>query len=124
MKNISFSMTTAAFLAGQKTVTRRLGWRSLKPGDRLMAVEKGQGLKRGEKVKCLGEILVLSVSWEPVFAITAEDVAREGYPGMSREAFVEKFCAAMHCDRADEVTRIEFRRVGVAPKEVVSGIHV
>jgi len=40
---MSFSMTTDAVRNRTKTVTRRLGWNFLKPGDLLWAVEKGWG---------------------------------------------------------------------------------
>jgi hypothetical protein len=42
-------MTTEQFRTGQKTVTLRLGWVNLKPGDVLMGVEKCQGLRKGER---------------------------------------------------------------------------
>jgi hypothetical protein len=51
MRNMSFSLTTPQVYAGTKTVTRRLGWRFAKAGQRVCAVEKGMGLKKGEKVK-------------------------------------------------------------------------
>lgn len=50
-RNISFALTTPQFRARTKWVTRRLGWLFLKPGDTLMGVEKGMGLKiNGETV--------------------------------------------------------------------------
>ena len=36
MKRISFSMTEPQFVDRTKTVTRRLGWRNLKPGEHLL----------------------------------------------------------------------------------------
>lgn len=113
MRLISFSMTTAAFVEGRKTVTRRVGWVNLRPGDRLMAVEKGQGLKKGEKVVRLGEIEVVSVRQERLDAITAEDVAREGLDGATTpDDFVRLFCKGNKFARGDtQVTRIEFRKV-------------
>jgi hypothetical protein len=48
MRNISFSITRFQFCDRTKTVTRRLGWAKLKPGDVLMGVEKAMGLKKGE----------------------------------------------------------------------------
>ena len=47
MRLMSFALTTRQFLAHEKTVTRRLGWEFLKPGDRVCGVEKGMGLKKG-----------------------------------------------------------------------------
>lgn len=112
MRIISFSMTTEAFLLGRKTVTRRTGWKTLKPGDHLMAVEKAMGLKKGETVRRLGEIEVVSVRREPLNAITAEDVVREGFPNMTPADFVRFFCAGHGFqDETREVTRIEFRKV-------------
>lgn len=61
---ISFSMTTPQFIAGTKSVTRRMGWLTLKAGDKLMAVEKAMGLGKGGKVKRLGMIIVEDVRRE------------------------------------------------------------
>lgn len=49
MRNMSFFHTQKQILAGTKTETTRKGWGFLKPGDHIMAVKKGMGLKRGEK---------------------------------------------------------------------------
>ena len=111
MRNMSFSLTTPQFLEGSKTVTRRLGWRFLKPGDRVRAVEKAQGLKRGERVKPLGVIEIVSVRDEPLDAIDADDCRREGFPDLSPGQFVEMFCGSMGCKPSSLVRRIEFRRV-------------
>ncbi len=109
MKRISFSMTERQFLDGTKDVTRRLGWKKLKAGDRLMAVRKAMGLKKGEKQVLLGEIEVVSVWRERLSHITLADVGREGYPTKTVGWFVQHFQAAMRCDRRDYVTRIEFQ---------------
>ncbi len=73
-RNISFSMTTPQFIDGSKTVTRRMGWKFLKPGDVLCAVEKGMGLKKGEKVKRLGHIKIECVDFERICDIDQADV--------------------------------------------------
>ncbi|MDR0843037.1 MAG: hypothetical protein LBP68_06435 [Acidobacteriota bacterium] len=114
MRNISFSLTTPQFVAGDKTVTRRLGWKFLKPGDRLMAVEKAQGLRKGEKVKRLGVIEVVGVRREPLRSIAygAGETAREGFPHMTPAEFVAFFCVANKCESDTEVTRISFRKLG------------
>lgn len=39
-RNMSFSMTTEAVRNRTKTVTRRLGWEFLKPGDILWASDR------------------------------------------------------------------------------------
>ena len=111
MRNISFSHTKDQFLTCRKTVTRRLGWHNLKVGERLMAVEKGMGLKRGEKVKKLGIIVVSHVRRERLDLIVYADCIAEGFPDMSPLRFVEFFCRAFHCQPTDMVTRIEFRRI-------------
>lgn len=111
MRSISFSLTTPQFLDGSKDVTRRLGWKNLKPGTRLRAVEKAMGLKKGEHPKVLGVIEVVDVRREPLQDITPDDVRREGFPHGDPNLFVQMFCDHMGCEPANEVTRIEFRRV-------------
>ena len=111
MRLISFFLTTPQFLDGSKDVTRRLGWRNLKPGTRLMAVRKAQGIKKGEQVERLGEIEVVSVRREILRDITADDCRREGFPGLSPVRFVVMFCEHMGCTPATQVTRIEFKKV-------------
>lgn len=111
MRNISFALTTPQFLAGTKTVTRRMGWQFLKAGDRLCAIEKGQGLKKGEKVKRLGEIEVVSVSRERLNQIGRSDVCWEGFMGWEPSEFVQFFCRANGCKPSDWVTRIQFKRL-------------
>jgi len=108
---ISYSMTEEQFLDGSKDITRRLGWRSLVAGDRLMAVQKAMGLKKGEKVKRLGPIEVVSVRSERLEAITDDDVRREGFPGRDAQWFIAFFCKHMKCTPQTIVTRIEFRRI-------------
>jgi hypothetical protein len=114
VRNISFSLTTQQLIDGTKDVTRRKGWTFLKPGDRLMAVEKAMGLKPGEKIKRLGEIEVVSVRREPLCQITNDDVVREGFPSMGRFGFVKMFCGHMGVVEDQIVTRIEFRKVATS----------
>jgi len=108
-RNISFSMTTPQFLDKSKMVTRRLGWWALKPGDVLCGVEKARGLKKGEKIRRLGLIKIVSVRRERLNAITAVDVTNEGYPDMWPGEFVKMFCRAHKCKPEAWVNRIEFR---------------
>lgn len=108
---ISFAMTTEQVRLRTKTVTRRLGWLDLKPGTILQAVEKAQGLKKGEKVKRLCLIRVKSVRRERLCKITRADVTREGFPGMLKHKFVEFFCEGHGCEPGDTVTRIEFEYI-------------
>lgn len=111
MRRISFSMTEPQLIDGSKTVTRRLGWRGLKAGDHLQAVNKCMGLRKGEQARLLGVIEVVSVRREPLNEMTDADCAREGFPLMGPVEFMLMFCKAMKCTPQTEVTRIEFRRV-------------
>lgn len=111
VRNISFAITTEQFKTRTKTVTRRLGWKSAKPGNHLMGCKKCRGLKPGEAIERLGEIRIVSVRQEPLFMITDEDCAKEGFPGMNRISFVDMFCAHMHCNANTIVTRIEYEYV-------------
>lgn len=110
MRNISFALTTAQIRNQTKTVTRRLGWQRLTPGTLLQPVVKGQGLKKGETVEKIGgPIRVVSVSRDPLNAITPQDVFREGFPQMTREEFISMFKRThAGCYVGSLVTRIEF----------------
>jgi hypothetical protein len=114
-RNISFALTAPQFLAGTKDVTRRMGWAFVKPGDELIAVRKGMGLKRGEKVSPLGRLRVVAVRVEPLgrMLLNTEygntEAAREGFPEMTGVKFVDFFCASHKgCSSLSDVTRIEF----------------
>lgn len=107
--NISFALTTPQFKARTKTETRRLGWKDLKAGASLFAIEKGMGLKRGEKVKGLGWIKVKFVSRERLDAITQDQVIAEGFPEMTPADFIAFFCKHNKCQPSDIVTRIVFK---------------
>jgi hypothetical protein len=118
MRAISFALTTPQFLDGSKTVTRRMGWRNLKPGDRLIACEKSMGLGKGGKRKDIGVIEVISFNREQLGRMIYErkwgqiECIREGFPNMTPEQFVAFFCASHKgCNAWSEVTRIEFRRL-------------
>ncbi len=113
MRNISFSLTTEQFKARTKTVTRRLGWKNLKPGEVLMGCEKCMGLKPGEKINRLGRIRVVSVRQERLYELLnpsygQEEVHKEGFPEVSWEDFAAMFIMNMKCELSTTVTRIEF----------------
>ena len=109
MRCMSFSETTDQIRARTKTVTRRRGWLHLKPGDRLRAVKKAMGLKRGEHVEDLAVIEVVSVRRERLDAITDDDVIREGFPSWDAAMFRELYLGINGGTTAQLCTRIEFR---------------
>lgn len=104
-------MTEMQFIDGTKTVTRRMGWTNLKAGDQLNGVRKAMGLKKGEKIHVLGEIIVTDVRREPLSLITPDDCAREGFPHMTPDEFIAFFCKGhAGCTPDSIVTRIQFAR--------------
>jgi hypothetical protein len=116
MRNMSFALTTDQIRAGSKTVTRRMGWRNLKPGTLIQPVLKGMGLKPGEKIERLrGPIRVTGVRFEPLRKMMddrdygTEECLREGFGDKSPAGFVEMFCSTHKgCTLDSLVTRIEF----------------
>jgi hypothetical protein len=120
MRNMSFALTTAQIMEGDKTVTRRLGWLNLKPGQQIRPVRKCMGLRQGEKLDVLRDPLtIVSVRREPLRAMTSDveygfrECELEGFgahPYYSwPSAFVEMFCATHKgCTPDTVVTRIEF----------------
>ena len=108
MRNMSFMLTKAQVYARRKTVTRRLGWDFLKPGDRVMACEKCQGLEKGEKIVKIVPITILFVDKIPLWDIDQLDCIREGFPDKSPWEFIEMFCKEMDCTPKTLVNRIEF----------------
>lgn len=110
-RNMSFSLTTNQVKASIKTVTRRLGWDSLRPGDLVNACEKAMGLRRGETVNKLALIRVVAARREPLAAITRPDVRWEGFPEMTPGEFIAMFCAHNRCTLDTQVNRIEFEYV-------------
>jgi len=111
MRNMSFSMTTEQVRNKTKTVTRRFGWWDLKPGTKLWAVEKSQGLKKGEHVVRICQIEVVSVRKEQVQDVTGrpDEVKKEGFPFMATATFAGFLCKIGHCNYCDDVNRIEFK---------------
>ncbi len=107
-RNMSFFITTKQVRNKTKTVTRRLGWKFLKVGDILNAVEKCQGLKKGEKVKKICQIQTLKTNWQKLHFMTWAECKKEGFPEMSPDEFVTMFCKMNKCDPWTEVNRVEF----------------
>lgn len=111
MRNMSFMLTPEQIRNRTKTVTRRLGWWNLKPGDRLQAVVKSQGLKKGEKIQKLAVIEIVNVHPEILCDITDRECVREGFPEMDSIQFTRMFCKEMKCDIGEKVNRIEFKYI-------------
>ena len=104
------SLTEDEVRARTKTVTRRLGWRDLKPGTKLTLVRKAMGLKKGETVVRIADVEVVSVRREPLDAITQDEVSAEGFPEKTPAWFITFFCTSHKgCEPGTTVTRIEWR---------------
>lgn len=73
------------------------------------------GLKPGERQERLCIIRVESVTTEPLLDIVGKsdqlEPAREGFPDLNREQFLQMFCRNMRCEPSQPVQRIEFRYV-------------
>lgn len=118
MRRMSFAMTERQLVAGHKTVTRRLGWVCLKPGDELLAVDKAMGLKKGQKARPLARIRVKSTERVALAALDGDEPRKEGFPWMSCAEFVGFFCRSLKCTPDTVVNRIEFEVLEVlAPLE-------
>lgn len=98
-----------------KTVTRRRGWLFAKPGDRVTLCRKVMGRKSGEPLVRIVDVELVAIRREPLDHITDDDVAREGFPGMSREEFMHRFFATQGIGPDDWVTRIEWVYVDASP---------
>lgn len=109
-RGMSFWMTKQQIRDEIKDVTRRLGWKFLTPGDIVNAMEKCQGLKKGEKQVLIYQIRIISIRFEALNEITKEECVREGFPDMTPGEFVEMFCKANGCSPCAPVNRIEFKR--------------
>jgi hypothetical protein len=113
---MSFALTTKQFMAGTKTVTRRNGWANAKPGERVCAVEKGMGLRKGERIQRLGIIEFVDVRREPLNLVDQEDVIKEGFPDWTPPEFIDMYCK--HNKRTPEsiITRLEYQYLFRADK--------
>jgi hypothetical protein len=120
MRNMSFALTTNQIMEGEKTVTRRLGWLHLKPGQQVRPVRKCMGLRPGEKLDVLRDPLtIVGVRREPLGAMLDDldygfrECELEGFGGHPvyrwPSSFVAMFCATHKgCTPETIVTRIEF----------------
>jgi len=125
-RNMSFALTTDQMRRREKTVTRRFGWRFLKPGDVVNAVEKAMGLKKGEKINRICQIRIVSTREEPLNAITKEDCIREGFPSYEPEDFISMLTSQYKCDPTKSVNRIEYEFIDeiVGHHTLQDGTHV
>jgi hypothetical protein len=121
---MSVAMTTDAVIERRKTVTRRKGWwldkngrRLLRAGDTLTLCRKVQGRKPGEPIERLAEVEVTHVTRHHLWGLMISpagplEVEKEGFPGMSPQAFLNRFFFdAQGMGPHDLVTRIEWRYV-------------
>jgi len=113
MRNMSFSKTIGPMRNRTKTVTRRAinTWRNLKPGEVLLAIEKGQGLCKGVGITPIGRIRVTDVFPVRLCDISEDEVIREGFPGMTPAEFVAMYVDAFHIEPSDTVRRIAFEHI-------------
>ena len=108
---MSFMLTTEQVRNKTKTVTRRLGWWNLQPGEMVNACVKCMGLKKGEKIEKICQIRIISTRAEPLDAITQDEVIREGFPEWDRRQFVTMFLDHNNCAFGEIVNRIEFEYI-------------
>lgn len=113
MRNISFMLTTEQIRNRTKTVTRRLGWRNVKVGERLQGCVKCMGRKHGEPLVKLAVIEVVSVRRERLNKINYVECILEGFPEMRPRQFVSMFVAHTGCKASTTITRIEFKYVPI-----------
>jgi hypothetical protein len=117
-RNMSAFYTQRQVRNRTKRVTRRLGWANLKPGELFWMVEKGQGLKKGEKINRIALCRCVSnrperldrMIFEPSYGLV--EAKLEGFPEMNGREFVEMFCKHMRVEPDQIVNRIKFEYVG------------
>lgn len=115
MRNMSFMLTTEQIRNRTKTVTRRIGWLHLKPGDRIAACRKCMGLKKGEKIERIAELRVVSVRQERLERMLDDglygmtECVNEGFPDIDRRR-LRRLLLPKHKGVYPEtpITRIEF----------------
>ena len=107
---MSFAETTPQVRNKTKTITRRLGWLTLKAGDMIQPCLKCMGLKKGEKIQKVGKpVKILRVTRSRLDTITKSDVVKEGFPDWTKQQFITFFCKLNKCQPSTVVTRIRFK---------------
>jgi hypothetical protein len=110
MRLMSVALTEPSVRDRSKTVTRRMGWLMLKPGDRLALCRKVMGRRKGEPLVRIVNVEVVSVRRERLNRITYDECVKEGLPDLSPIEFVEFFCDTHKgCGPFSDVTRIEWK---------------
>ncbi len=113
MIGISVTVSSDPSVKNSKDVRRTFGFRNLQPGALLKAAVRTQG-QLGVTIKV---IRVVSVRKEALSKMVHDreygqrEAAREGYPYLSGEEFVNCFCKKFKVIPATPVTRIEFTYV-------------
>ena len=108
---MSFMLTTQQMYERKKTVTRRNGWCFVKPGDVIQAVEKCQGLRKGEKVVKICLIRIVDTKGEALKLIGYEPngCLKEGFPHMRPADFIDMFMKSHKgVGRHSIINQIEF----------------
>jgi hypothetical protein len=106
---MSVALTEEQVRSRAKTVTRRLGWRYLRVGERVCLCRKVMGRRPGEPLVRITTVEIVDVRVEPLSAVTDDDVAREGFCGKSAAWFVDFFTSHMRATADTAVTRIQWR---------------
>lgn len=117
---MSVSLTEEAVAARAKTVTRRLGWKFLQPGDQLTLCRKVMGRRHPDgtvdPLVRLADVEVVSVRREPLAAITPDDVRAEGiHTTATPSEWARWYASTMGCQPDTIVTRIEWRYLDPTP---------
>jgi hypothetical protein len=110
-RNMSFFLTQDQIRSRTKTVTRRIGWDFLRPGEIVNACEKCQGLGKGEKIVKICQVRILHVREELLCNMPPLDCKKEGFPEMDTSDFIEMFMREMKCGITTVVNRIEFEYI-------------
>ncbi len=111
---MAVSLTESQVRDRSKTVTRRMGWRNLRTGERLTLCRKVMGRRRAdghvEPLVRIVDVEVVEVGLERFDAIAPDEVAAEGFPEMTPAEFVEFFCGSHRgCTPDSTITRIKWR---------------
>jgi hypothetical protein len=106
---MAVSLTEPQVREKTKTVTRRAGWLMLRPGDQLTLCRRVMVRRRGEPLDRIAAVIVVTVRRERLDAITAADVAAEGFPNWTPAESISFFCRTHHgCKPGTEITRIKW----------------